>query len=226
MSRKIILPEKKIIELYINKKIKSIELSRQFKVSVSTINRLLKKYNIKTHNPSFYGYKPSEETKKKISNKLKGRSPWNKGKKASLSSRRKASKTMKGRVFTKEHLENIKKNHVRGKNHPFWNGGFRKDKQGYIMKKMDNHPYANKKGYFRIHRIVMEKWLRKHNPTNSYLIKIKGKLYLKPKVVVHHIDKNVENNTINNLSLFKDQAEHQAYHKKEYWKKWRCQQNE
>lgn len=61
----------------------------------------------------------SEETKKKISESLKGKSSWNKGKKLSKEHKKKLSESHRGRrigfalnpVFTKEHREKLSRSH-------------------------------------------------------------------------------------------------------------------
>jgi hypothetical protein len=68
---------------------------------------------------------------------------------------------------------------------------------GYRLVYNPKHPFTNKKGYVREHRLVMEKYLGR---------------YLKPEEVVHHKDGNRLNNKINNLLLFKNHKEHRLYH--------------
>lgn len=61
-------------------------------------------------NPKFttLNYHHTEETKKKISNKLKGKKAWNKGKHLSLENRNKLSNTRKGKQsFTKLKKEDV-----------------------------------------------------------------------------------------------------------------------
>ena len=64
---------------------------------------------------------------------------------------------------------------------------------GYIMRKVNNHPNSNKRGYVSEHRLVMEKKIGR---------------FLNKKEVVHHIDGNGENNNINNLKLELWNGEH------------------
>lgn len=64
--------------------------------------------------------------------------------------------------------------------------GFHKQ-NGYVLAKAPYHPYANKRGYVPLHRLVMENHLGR---------------YLTPrKELVHHIDGNRSNNNIQNLKL-------------------------
>jgi len=68
---------------------------------------------------------------------------------------------------------------------------------GYIpMNKL--HPSADIYGYVRRSRLVMEEYLGR---------------YLRPKEVVHHIDKNTTNDRITNLMLFPSNSAHMKYHK-------------
>lgn len=54
-----------------------------------------------SNNP-FFGLKHSEKTKKHLSEKFKGRSPWNTGKKLSDEHKAKVSKSCKGRIVNEE----------------------------------------------------------------------------------------------------------------------------
>jgi hypothetical protein len=79
---------------------------------------------------------------------------------------------------------------------PAWKAGqlFR---GGYLFVKADNHPYKNNKGYVAKHRLVAEEKLGR---------------YLKDKEVVHHLDNNKINNSIENIYVFNNCGEHKAYH--------------
>jgi hypothetical protein len=78
------------------------------------------------------------------------------------------------------------------KNHG-WRGGRTIDKDGYVLIKMPDHPYATNTGYVREHRLVMEQLLGR---------------YLEPEEVVHHKNGNKADNRIENLELFANNAEH------------------
>ncbi len=85
-----------------------------------------------------------------------------------------------------------------GKNSVSWKGGRLKVLGGYIRVYMPNHPFCDKQGYILEHRLVMEKLIGR---------------YLKPKEVVHHINKDTSDNRISNLILFLNCAAHTRYHK-------------
>ncbi len=82
-----------------------------------------------------------------------------------------------------------------GSNNPAWKGGRMTDKHGYILILRPDHPYANRHGYVREHRLVMEKVLGR---------------YLEPSEVVHHIDGNRAHNAPENLEVHASNAEHLA----------------
>ncbi len=67
---------------------------------------------------------------------------------------------------------------------------------GYVKIKIVSHPFVDCEGYVLEHRLVMEEHLGR---------------YLWPWEVVHHIDENKRNNTIENL-LVMDPGEHMALH--------------
>jgi hypothetical protein len=85
--------------------------------------------------------------------------------------------------------------HQSGKNNPAWKGGRMIDKTGYVLILMPDHPEANRHGYIREHRLVMERMI--------------GRLLL-PAEVVHHKDDDRQNNSPDNLELFATNAEHLA----------------
>lgn len=64
---------------------------------------------------------------------------------------------------------------------------------GYRMILAEDHPFADVKGYVREHRLVMESSIGR---------------FLDPKEVVHHIDGDRSNNSIENLKLYASNAYH------------------
>jgi hypothetical protein len=89
---------------------------------------------------------------------------------------------------------------MKGSNHWNWKGGKRVRKDGYVMIFAPEHPRAINGEYLE-HRIVMEKYLGR---------RLEGKC-LKDREVVHHIDGNRQNNSINNLMLFPNNTAHLNY---------------
>lgn len=71
-------------------------------------------------------------------------------------------------------------------------GGYLKP-DGYVMLRMPGHHLANKQGYVREHRLVMEEKIGRR---------------LQPGEVVHHIDGVRSNNHPDNLELFSSNAAH------------------
>jgi HNH endonuclease len=82
-----------------------------------------------------------------------------------------------------------------GSSNPAWNGGVRRDKQGYILVKCPDHPHTTKQGYVRQHRLVAEEMLGR---------------YLLPTEVVHHKDDDPGNNDPSNLMVYETNAQHLA----------------
>lgn len=80
---------------------------------------------------------------------------------------------LKSRIYLKE-------------KHWNWNGGKYIDKNGYIRILSPNHPFAMSDGYVREHRLIMEQKLGR---------------YLMPLEDVHHINRNKQDNRIENLEL-------------------------
>lgn len=75
----------------------------------------------------------------------------------------------------------------------FWNGGRRREPEGYVLVRCPEHPHASKQGYVREHRLVMERKLGR---------------FLLPEEVVHHKDGKPRNNAPSNLRVFRNNAEH------------------
>lgn len=69
---------------------------------------------------------------------------------------------------------------------------------GYVMRRVTNHPKANKRGYVAEHRLVVEESLGR---------------FLKDDEVVHHKDRKRANNDIDNLEIKTSHSEHMEEHK-------------
>ena len=63
--------------------------------------------SLKGEKNPFYGKHHTEETKKKLSEAKKGKNPWNKGRTASIEARDKMSKSHKGKKLSEEHRKKI-----------------------------------------------------------------------------------------------------------------------
>lgn len=79
-----------------------------------------------------------------------------------------------------------------------WKGGRKTRKDGYVIIRVaDDYPnpaYTDRSARYALeHRVVMERHLGR---------------FLSPEEVVHHINENPNDNRIENLQLFKNQAEH------------------
>lgn len=132
----------------------------------------------------------SEETKRKIS-------IANTGKKRTPKQIQNIKKGLpKNRKISKEHKQKISDS-LKNKRSRGWKGGITYF-SGYKLIYMPHHPSADHHGYIREHRIIME---------------IQIGRYLKPKEVVHHINKNPSDNRIENLMLLKNCGFHTSIHK-------------
>lgn len=85
---------------------------------------------------------------------------------------------------------------------PNWGGGFRITQSGYKMNKAPDHPYSTKDGYVMEHRLVYEEHLTELNGI---------KTYLHPSIEIHHINKQKQDNRIENLQLL-TKSEHTKLH--------------
>lgn len=99
---------------------------------------------------------------------------------------------------------------VRREKNPMWSGGNVDHSDGYLYDYAADHPFASN-GYVLSHRLVMERWLRLKDESSPFLIKLGNQWYLSPEFIVHHIDENKRNNSINNLSCL-TAAEHTGLH--------------
>jgi len=111
----------------------------------------------------------------------------------------------------KRRLSNLKK-FGSMENHPGWKGGRVSDDSGYIRLRMPDHPFA-RDGYVLEHRFVMEQYLGENYPNSPYLVMVGGELYLRQEPVVHHINEEKDDNRLENLFPFPDDAAHTFWHK-------------
>lgn len=75
----------------------------------------------------------------------------------------------------------------------FWRGGYTVDEEGYILQKMSEHPQADRHGYVRVHRLVMERTL--------------GRPLTRAEVVDHR-NGDTSDNRPENLRVFPTNADH------------------
>ena len=87
----------------------------------------------------------------------------------------------------------FRKYSYKGANNPNWKGGRNVDADGYALVHYPSHPFCDRHGYVREHRLVMETALNR---------------YLTQDEVVHHKNKNKLDNSIGNLELFPSNADH------------------
>ena len=84
-----------------------------------------------------------------------------------------------------------------GSKNYMWAGGIYKDIEGYVHLYMPSHKYADKNGYARQHRVIMERHIGR---------------FLKPDELVHHINGIRNDNRIENLILFPNTSAHRNFH--------------
>lgn len=87
---------------------------------------------------------------------------------------------------------------LRGERSPTWKGGRKIDKNGYVYLKKPFHSKASKDGYVAEHIFIWMNYYQKNIPLSH---------------MIHHEDKNRQNNQIENLTLV-NHREHTNIHKK------------
>jgi hypothetical protein len=106
---------------------------------------------------------------------------------------------LKGQKLSLATRRKVSLNHadVSGRNNPRWNGGRRYNSSGYVLIYSPNHPFKDKLGYVREHRLVMEKKIER---------------YLKKDEIIHHKNEIKDDNRIENLELT-NITKHNIHHK-------------
>ena len=81
-----------------------------------------------------------------------------------------------------------------------------------VMVYLPNHPYANKYGRVKLHRLLVEENYLKFNI--KYFEKVNGQIVLRKDSHVHHINGNHDDNNIENL-IPVTKSEHRSLHNNE-----------
>lgn len=99
----------------------------------------------------------------------------------------------KNRILRRLKKFGIKRRDFKGENNPMWTGGKKIGKGGYVLVWRPDHPNANSQGYVSEHRLVMEQHIGRH---------------LTSEEIVHHINKDRQDNHIENLQLLESNSAH------------------
>ena len=111
------------------------------------------------------------------------------------------SKAQKGKVISEKQRRQISENNSCNFNGLNGYGHTKKHNGGYVLAYAPKHPRAHKDGYVMLHTVIMERAIGR---------------YLNEGEVVHHINRNKEDNRLENLRLM-DKKEHMRMHMKERW---------
>lgn len=101
---------------------------------------------------------------------------------------------------------------LKGDKNASFKGAYTKKRNGTVWDVFEycpNHPYANKHGRVKVHRLIVERNYDRFDPACFDLID--GEHYLKKNLYVHHIDGNHDHNWVNNLEIV-TRAEHRRIH--------------
>jgi len=140
-------------------------------------------------------YKQSDKTKEKHS--IATKNDWaNMTKEERKTKGQAISKGINSMSPEKKKRKIKKLSEYKGERSSGWKGGRYIDWEGYIHILIENKE-TNKNEYVKKHRWVMEQHLGRK---------------LKEKEVVHHINKDLSDNRIENLQLFKGYGEHTKHH--------------
>lgn len=174
----------------------------------------------------------SQETKRKMSESLKGRTSWNKGKiglrKHSEETKKKISISLKGFKHSEETKQKISAGNI-GKHHSLeTRQKISKSRKGKYAGK--NHPmygvhrFGEDNPNWKGGRVIIRRYIYIYKPKHPFAKKsgyvLEHRLvmekylgrYLKPNEVVHHINGILHDNRLENLKLFCNNAEHTKYH--------------
>ena len=135
------------------------------------------------------GYKHTKETKEKLRRQKLG-------KKLSAKHKAKVIKTLSSY------------GNQQGSKNPYWKGGKCKTKEGYILIRCLNHPFAQANGYYKEHRLVMEKVIGR---------------YLTRDEVVHHKNEIKTDNRPENLYLTNHSDHGKSHWRNPKMRKWQSE---
>lgn len=97
-------------------------------------------------------------------------------------------------------------NDFKGANNPRWKDGIKMHGHGYRLIASPKHPFKDKQGYVREHRLIMELYIGR---------------YLNPEEDVHHLNHDKTDNRIENLVLCANRSEHlKKFHRQGGYRTW------
>lgn len=79
---------------------------------------------------------------------------------------------------------------MNGEHNHNWNGGIYPDSKGYLLCYKPDHPFSNSKGYVLEHRLIYEHYLK---------ILFDEDIYIPRDIDIHHINKNIQDNSLINI---------------------------
>lgn len=110
----------------------------------------------------------------------------------------------KGKKMSDEYCQTMKQScYWRGKRSPAWKGG-QSIKDGRLFIYLPSHPLCSQTGYVRNAHLVAEKIL--------------GRFLLREEVI-HHINENKLDDSVENLFLFPSRSAHCKFHGNQYQRK-------
>lgn len=83
---------------------------------------------------------------------------------------------------------------------------------GYIQVDARDHPFSDKSGFVLEHRLVVEERLQQDDPASPLLVTLGYRRYLRPDIVVHHIDGVKDNNEWGNLMPLTSEEHTRLHH--------------